>query len=141
MPERNKPHRATKASARPWPSGRFFHDTPVTTYVRTKMGEMHFQEYWVKHRGDVAIDGVVRRFSEPPVATEEVIEAIERSDAVVVGPSNPVTSISPILECAGVREALRRQRVIAAHDSRSAPGGSDACVWKGGLLRRDLQSL
>ena len=88
-------------------------DSPVTTYVRTKMGEMHFQEYWVKHRGDVAIDGVVRRFSEPPVATEEVIEAIERSDAVVVGPSNPVTSISPILECAGVREALRRQRVIA----------------------------
>ncbi|NLB00543.1 MAG: 2-phospho-L-lactate transferase [Methanomicrobiales archaeon] len=88
-------------------------DSPVTTYVRTPEGEMHFQEYWVKHRGDVAIDGVTRRFDEPPVATDDVIEAIEASDAVVIGPSNPVTSISPILECAGVREALRRQHVIA----------------------------
>ena len=88
-------------------------DSVVTTYVRTHRGEMHFQEYWVKHRGDVAIEGVFRRFREPPVATAEVIRAIEASDAVVVGPSNPVTSISPILECAGVREALRNKRVIA----------------------------
>jgi LPPG:FO 2-phospho-L-lactate transferase len=45
-------------------------DSAVTTHVRTRRGEMHFQEYWVKHRGDVAIDGVVRRFanrrSRPP---------------------------------------------------------------------------
>ena len=88
-------------------------DSPVTTYVRTDQGEIHFQEYWVKHRGDLAIDGVTRRFPEPPVATGEVIRAIEASDAVVIGPSNPVTSISPILECAGVREALRHQNVIA----------------------------
>ncbi|MDV2480678.1 2-phospho-L-lactate transferase [Methanoculleus sp. Wushi-C6] len=88
-------------------------DSEVTTYVRTDRGEMHFQEYWVKHRGDVAIEGVVRRFDELPVATDEVLAAIEASDAVVVGPSNPVTSISPILECAGVREALREKRVIA----------------------------
>jgi len=88
-------------------------DSEVTTYVQTARGEMHFQEYWVKHRGDVAIEGVVRRYREPPAATPEVLAAIEESDAVVVGPSNPVTSISPILECAGVREALREKRVIA----------------------------
>ncbi|KLK88395.1 LPPG:FO 2-phospho-L-lactate transferase [Methanoculleus sediminis] len=88
-------------------------DSVVTTYVRTLRGEIHFQEYWVKHRGDVAIDGVVRKFDEPPAASDEVIEAIEESDAVVIGPSNPVTSISPILECDGVREVLRRQHVIA----------------------------
>ena len=88
-------------------------DTAVTTYVRTRRGDMHFQEYWVKHRGDVAIEGVTRRYRQPPVATTEVIRAIEASDAVVIGPSNPVTSISPILECAGVREALRSKPVIA----------------------------
>ena len=88
-------------------------DSVVTTYVKTRRGEMHFQEYWVKHRGDVAIEGVVRRYRQPPVATGEVIRAIEASDAVVIGPSNPVTSISPILECAGVREALRSKLVIA----------------------------
>jgi len=89
-------------------------DSPVTTYVRTRQGEIHFQEYWVKHRGALAIEGVVRRSREPPVATPEVIAAIEASDAVVIGPSNPVTSISPILECAGVREALRRHRRVIA---------------------------
>ncbi len=89
-------------------------DSPVTTYVKTRQGEMHFQEYWVKHRGALAIEGVVRRSREPPVATPEVIAAIEASDAVVIGPSNPVTSISPILECAGMREALRRHRRVIA---------------------------
>jgi LPPG:FO 2-phospho-L-lactate transferase len=88
-------------------------DSVVTTYVKTRRGEMHFQEYWVKHRGDVAIEGVVRRYRQPPVATGEVIGAIEASDAVVIGPSNPVTSISPILECAGIREALKRKPVVA----------------------------
>ncbi len=89
-------------------------DSEVTTYVRTSRGEIHFQEYWVKHRGALPIEGVVRRTQEPPVATPEVIEAIEASDAVVIGPSNPVTSISPILECAGMREALRRHRHVIA---------------------------
>ena len=89
-------------------------DSEVTTYVRTPQGEIHFQEYWVKHRGALPIEGVVRHSQEPPVATPEVIEAIDASDAVVIGPSNPVTSISPILECAGVREALRRHRRVIA---------------------------
>jgi len=64
-------------------------DSVVTTYVRTPRGEIHFQEYWVKHRGEMAIDGVVRRFRQPPAATEEVIRAIEGSDAVVIGPTQP----------------------------------------------------
>ncbi len=88
-------------------------DSEVTTYVETDDSCIHFQEYWVKHRGTVPISGVVRRFREPPVATPEVLSAIEESDGVIIGPSNPVTSISPILECAGVREALKKQRVVA----------------------------
>ncbi len=88
-------------------------DTEVTTYVQAEGASMHFQEYWVKHRGSVEISGVERRFREPPAATPEVLSAIEDADAVIIGPSNPVTSISPILECAGVREALRKQCVIA----------------------------
>lgn len=89
-------------------------DSEVTTYIQTDEGEIHFQEYWVKHRGALEIDGVVRRYREPPVATPEVLEAIESSDAVIIGPSNPITSILPILECEGVREALRRHRCVIA---------------------------
>ncbi|MDO9539354.1 MAG: 2-phospho-L-lactate transferase [Methanocalculus sp.] len=88
-------------------------DTPITTHVATENGPMHFQEYWVKHRGNVEISGVIRKFETPPVATEAVINAIRESDCVIIGPSNPVTSIGPILECSGVREALRETFTIA----------------------------
>ena len=87
-------------------------DTEVTTCIRSDGTEMHFQEYWVGHRGAVTIDAVIRRCSEPPIATEQVLKAIRDADAIIIGPSNPVTSISPILECEGVKEALKDQFVI-----------------------------
>ncbi|KAF1076884.1 2-phospho-L-lactate transferase [Methanogenium sp. MK-MG] len=87
-------------------------DTEVTTCIQSNGSEMHFQEYWVKHRGAVPVDAVVRRCSESPVATKQVLQAIRDADAVIIGPSNPVTSISPILECEGVKDALKDQFVI-----------------------------
>jgi len=88
-------------------------DTPVATMVDTDLGLLHFQDYWVKHRGRPQVKEVVRRFSEPPKATTEVIRAIAKSEGVVIGPSNPVSSIAPILECAGVTEALAKKFVVA----------------------------
>jgi len=88
-------------------------DTPVATHLNTDLGLLHFQDYWVRHRGRPRIKELVRRFAEPPKATPEVIRAIGKADAVVIGPSNPVTSISPILECAGVPEALGEKFVVA----------------------------
>ncbi|WP_321505601.1 2-phospho-L-lactate transferase [uncultured Methanoregula sp.] len=88
-------------------------DTEVTTQVRTELGLIHFQEYWVRAKGRIAIQEVLRSYREPPVATEEVLAAIEASDAVVIGPSNPITSILPILSCEGIRPALRGKFVLA----------------------------
>jgi LPPG:FO 2-phospho-L-lactate transferase len=88
-------------------------DTPVATWVQTDAGPLHFQEYWVKYRGKRNITGVMRRSEEPPQATREVLDAIRSSDAVIIGPSNPITSIGPILGCEGVRDALKKQDVIS----------------------------
>ena len=88
-------------------------DTPVATLLDTDLGLLHLQDYWVKHRGRPRVREVIRRFSEPPKATPEVIRAIRKAEGVVIGPSNPVTSISPILECAGVPEALGEKFVVA----------------------------
>jgi LPPG:FO 2-phospho-L-lactate transferase len=88
-------------------------DTPVTSMVRTQNGLMHFQEYWVKYRGNVTISGVERHPAPSPPTTPEVVAALRESEAVVIGPGNPITSILPILGCAGVREALAGRRVIA----------------------------
>jgi LPPG:FO 2-phospho-L-lactate transferase len=88
-------------------------DTPVTTMVSSSGKEMHFQEYWVKYKGAVPIDAVKRIPDPPPQATPQVIDAIKDADAIVIGPSNPVTSILPILECVGTRSALKDKFVIA----------------------------
>ena len=88
-------------------------DTEVTTQVKTDLGLIHFQEYWVRAKGKIEIEEVVRTFNEPPVATEEALSAIAASDAIVIGPSNPITSILPILSCEGMKQALGGQRVIA----------------------------
>ena len=88
-------------------------DTPVATLLDTDLGILHFQDYWVKHRGRPQVREILRRFPEPPKATPEVLRAIGNSEGVVIGPSNPVTSIAPILECAGVPEALAGKFVVA----------------------------
>ncbi|MDT8357338.1 MAG: 2-phospho-L-lactate transferase [Methanomicrobiaceae archaeon] len=88
-------------------------DTQVATWVGTDAGPIHFQEYWVKYRGKRGITEVTWRYETPPEATREVLDAIRSSDAVIIGPSNPITSIGPILGCEGVREELQNQYVIA----------------------------
>ncbi len=88
----------------------------VTTYVVCEDDSMmHYQKYWVGLRGNVSIKGVVRETTDgaPLKTTPEVISAIEESDGVLIGPSNPVTSIGPILECEGVREALKNKFTVA----------------------------
>jgi len=88
-------------------------DSEYTTYIKTGEQLIHFQEYWVKHRGDLDIDEVIRGGDDPVSGTTETIKAINNSEFVVIGPSNPVTSVSPILECSGIKEALKDNYVVS----------------------------
>jgi LPPG:FO 2-phospho-L-lactate transferase len=86
-------------------------DDPVATIVHTPDGAMHFQEFWVAHRGDPDIERVEFRGGEAAEPTDAVRETLE--DPVVIGPSNPITSIGPMLELDGVRAALDATSVVA----------------------------
>ncbi|HIH44255.1 MAG TPA: 2-phospho-L-lactate transferase [Candidatus Methanoperedenaceae archaeon] len=86
-------------------------DGHVETIIRTPDGDVHFQDFWVGNRGEAEVLGVLQRGADEP--GEEVLDAIEHEDTVVIGPSNPISSIGPILSMRGVREALRDKRVIA----------------------------
>ena len=88
-------------------------DTAVTTMVDTGAQLIHFQEYWVRHKGKVPTREIIRSYRKEPRATPEVLDALRNAEGVVIGPSNPVTSVGPILECRGVREALAEQYVVA----------------------------
>jgi LPPG:FO 2-phospho-L-lactate transferase len=88
-------------------------DSQYTTMIKTPNETIHFQEYWVKHRGNVPVIEVVRQPQAPPEAADAATEAIHTSELVIIGPSNPVTSIMPILECGGIVQALKRKTVVA----------------------------
>jgi LPPG:FO 2-phospho-L-lactate transferase len=81
-------------------------DEPVQTYVRTDGEWRHFQEYLILQRSQPALEGVELRGVADARVTAEVREAIAQAEAIVIGPSNPIASIGPMLAVPGMREAL-----------------------------------
>ena len=86
-------------------------DAPVATIVHTAAGTMHFQEYWVFHRGDPAVEDVEFRGADAAMPTPAVRDALD--DPVVIGPSNPITSIGPMVAMEGFAAALASTPVVA----------------------------
>jgi LPPG:FO 2-phospho-L-lactate transferase len=85
-------------------------DDPVRTRVRVDDRWWDFQEFMIRRlRQDppAVVQDVAFRGAERATATPETLDAIRTARAVLVGPSNPVISISSILAVPGVREALR----------------------------------
>lgn len=82
-------------------------DDRVETRVLTSRGELAFQEYFVRERWKLPVRKVRFAGMEKAKPTAEVLRAIANADVIVVAPSNPVTSIGPILAVPGIREALR----------------------------------
>ena len=90
-------------------------DEPVRTIFDTDRGELGFQEFVVRDRGEPQITGVRLAGLEAARPAAGVLELLEEAGTILIAPSNPITSIGPILAVAGIRELLvrRRQRVIA----------------------------
>ena len=81
-------------------------DEPVQTVVKTPDGPLEFQEYFVRRGQRDEVLGVDLRGIDEARMPEEVREAIDSADAIVLCPSNPVVSIGPILAVPGMQEAL-----------------------------------
>ena len=85
-------------------------DERVETRLRTPDGEISFQEYFVRERCSKQVTSIRFEGVERSRPAPGVIEAIRQASAVVVCPSNPVTSIGPILAVPGIRVALRETK-------------------------------
>jgi LPPG:FO 2-phospho-L-lactate transferase len=81
-------------------------DAAVRTKVLTGAGERALQEYLIVDRGEPEVQGVRLEGIESAEPTAEVLEALRFAEAIVIGPSNPVISIGPILAVPGMREAI-----------------------------------
>jgi len=83
-------------------------DDRIATMLDTPKGTLTFQEYFVRERHQVDVSAVRFEGAEGAQPAPGVIESIDQAEAIVFAPSNPVTSIGPILAVPGIRDALRR---------------------------------
>jgi LPPG:FO 2-phospho-L-lactate transferase len=81
-------------------------DDRIETRVKTALGEISFQEFFVKERSAPEVVGVYFAGAEKSRPAPGVLNAVQAAEAIIVCPSNPVTSIGPILAVPGIRAAL-----------------------------------
>lgn len=89
----------------------------VSTKILTPEGELHFQEFWISKKGEPEVLDVVFDGVEKVKPSEEVMSVLMSGsvseEVVIIGPSNPITSIGPILSLRGIKEMLKKKKVIA----------------------------
>jgi LPPG:FO 2-phospho-L-lactate transferase len=84
-------------------------DDAVRTRIRTDSGELSMQEWFVGERCVPVVRNIRFAGIESAKASPEAIAAVRNADAVIIGPSNPLLSIDPILAVLG--DELDRERV------------------------------
>ena len=89
-------------------------DDPIATRITPAepddAAEIDFQDYFVAQQHGIAVHSVRFAGIDTAAPAPGVLEALEQAETVVVAPSNPFVSIGPVVDVAGVREALRGRR-------------------------------
>jgi len=90
-------------------------DNTIETRINTNKGELHLQEYWVKHRGMDPVEGIQYIGADKARPNPEAINAIHDAEMVILAPGNPLTSIGPMLQIKGIRKELSKikRKVVA----------------------------
>ncbi len=109
-------------------------DDRVSTMLDTAKGTLTFQEYFVRERHQIEVRRVRFEGAHRAHPAPGVIESIEAAEAIVFAPSNPVTSIGPILAVPGIRDALRRTKAPVAAVSPIV-GGAAVSGPAGALMK------
>jgi LPPG:FO 2-phospho-L-lactate transferase len=117
----------------------------VATFVRHGGRLWPFQEYMIVAGAEPPVEGVSLEGVERARPTDEVLAALASCDLIVIGPSNPVISIGPILALPGMREAVAGAPapVVAVSPfvgGRSVKGPTEHfCDWAG--VDRDAEGI
>lgn len=85
-------------------------DNSVETRITTSKGELHLQEFWVKHRGKDKVEGIQYIGADKARPNPQAVNAIHDSDLVILAPGNPLTSIGPMLQIKGIRKELSKMK-------------------------------
>lgn len=81
----------------------------VQSRIKTPEGELGFQEFFVKYHTQPKVLGV-SFIGDTSNTTNEILKVIDEANAIIIGPSNPVTSIGPILAVKSIYNKLHDNR-------------------------------
>ncbi len=98
-------------------------DGPVRTRVQAHGRWWPFQEFMIRGGAEGPVDGLEFVGARAARASPEVLEAIASARAIVIGPSNPVISIGPMLALEDLRQGLRAARAAVVAVSPVVRGG------------------
>lgn len=115
-------------------------DSPVRTHVLSRGEWLEFQRFMIVERAAAPIEAVEVRGAAEADPSAAALAAIEAAEAIVIGPSNPVISIGPMLAIPGLREALSAARapVVAVSPfvgGRAVKGPTEAFMEHSGHPR------
>lgn len=118
-------------------------DQPVRTRVLAAGRWWSLQEFLIQGRGEGEIEDIQFRGADVAFSTPEALAAVAEAEVIVIGPSNPVISIGPMLAVSELRAALgasRATRVAVSPlvDGRVLKGPTAACMrWAGAEVSTD----
>jgi len=85
-------------------------DNTIETRIITDKGDLHLQEFWVKHRGMDEVKGIEYHGADKVRPNPDAMNAIHDSSLIVIAPGNPLTSIGPMLAIKGIRKELAKKK-------------------------------
>lgn len=83
---------------------------PVETYITTPIGNIHFEEFYIKHKSELEVLKVEFQGIAQAKAAEGILEYIKNAKKIIICPSNPIVSIGTILQVEGIKTALKKVR-------------------------------
>ena len=98
--------KALKIKARVFPMS----DDRVETRIVTEKKEMSFHEFWVENKGMPNVTDIFFRGIEKARGCKKAVKAIEKAERIIIGPSNPISSILPIISLKDIREAMLKKK-------------------------------
>ncbi len=87
-------------------------DQRVTTQIFTDEGVLSFHEFWIERRANVEVENVVFEGAGEALPVAKALDYMKKSEFVLLGPSNPVTSIGPIISIEKYRTVLKEKKVV-----------------------------
>jgi LPPG:FO 2-phospho-L-lactate transferase len=90
-------------------------DDKVSTKLITKKGEkLNFQNYFVEKKAKPRLKNVVYEGSRKARVSKYILDTINQSDILIIGPSNPILSIGPILSLSAVNQEIQNHNNVIA---------------------------